>query len=300
MAIKTFPYSPVLGWSASRYDVFSICKRRYYLSYYGKHDQSFPPGLIGKYKDLVSIPLETGGIVHEVIRDLLDRLRKATTDLEYDRFFDHARDTTGRHLRSHRFQEVVYAERPAVEVDDVFPKVQACLENLVESDRYNWLVNVAAPTAGEWIIDRSGYGETRLDNLKMYCKVDSLFPVDGHFYIIDWKTGKAETEKHHRQMVGYAAWACHHLEIKPETVTPVLAYLHPAYMEVEERFDDFDLQRFSVQVRAETEEMYTYCADRDQNIPLGIEHYAMRDDSQVCVICKFRGLCHPAQYCAKL
>ena len=29
-AIKTFSYSPAPGWSTTRYDHFSMCKRNYY------------------------------------------------------------------------------------------------------------------------------------------------------------------------------------------------------------------------------------------------------------------------------
>ncbi len=29
LPIQRYPYTPILGWSLSRYDLFSICKRRY-------------------------------------------------------------------------------------------------------------------------------------------------------------------------------------------------------------------------------------------------------------------------------
>lgn len=299
-AIRKFEFTPVLGWSASRYDMFSVCKRRYYYTYYGQYDRTLPAGFVRKYKELVSISLETGGIVHEVIGFLLRRLSKATDELDRAKFFDFARRKTEHHLRTHKFQEIVYGERSVIEVDNVFPKVKACLENLITSDRYNWLVNVAAPTSSEWIIDQSGYGETRLEDMKIYCKVDFLFPINGEFHIIDWKTGKPEPEKHRRQMIGYAAWACHHLEIGPEIVAPVLAYLHPSYQEVRETFNHFDLEDFAILVRAGTEEMYSYCADCGQNVPLGIEYFPLRNDPRVCLSCNFRGMCHPDEYCAKL
>ena len=34
--IKQFPFTPILGWSSTRYDMFSLCRRRYFYHYYGK------------------------------------------------------------------------------------------------------------------------------------------------------------------------------------------------------------------------------------------------------------------------
>ena len=42
MELKRFDYTPILGWSMTRYDVFSICKRKYYYQYYAKYDPEFP------------------------------------------------------------------------------------------------------------------------------------------------------------------------------------------------------------------------------------------------------------------
>lgn len=39
MNIQTFKFTSILGWSASRYDTFTQCKRKYYYQYYGQYDQ---------------------------------------------------------------------------------------------------------------------------------------------------------------------------------------------------------------------------------------------------------------------
>ena len=180
--------------------------------------------------------------------------------------------------------------------EDLYPKVQVCLENLLDSDRYRWLVGEAAQTSGQWVIEPPGYGESRLDGLKAYFKVDFLFPVGDHFHILDWKTGKSDPEKHRKQLVGYAVWASYHFEVGAEKVVPTIAYLHPRYEEVEEVFNAFDLGHFAIQVRAETEEMREYCRDVEQNIPLNKEQFPLVDDPRICSHCEFRGLCFPDQY----
>ena len=54
--IKRFPYTPKLGWSATRYDLFSICKRRYFFHYYAKYDSEIQVRHLTRFKDLVTVP----------------------------------------------------------------------------------------------------------------------------------------------------------------------------------------------------------------------------------------------------
>jgi len=294
--IKRFAFTPILGWSSSRYDLFAICKRRYFYNYYTKYDQEIPTRKINQFKELVSIPLETGGIVHKVIEVLLNRLRKTSEDVDTDKFFDFATRMTKNHIENRIFEEVVYGEMTEVEVDAVYPKVRESLENLLASNRFDWLVNEAIGSSDEWIIDPPGYGETRIGDLKVYCKVDFLFPIGDEYHIIDWKTGKTDADKHRKQLIGYSTWASYHFETKPTNVKPTIAYLHPDYHEVHETFNAYDLENFAIQVRAETEEIYEYCRDVEQNIPLDKSEFPMVDNQRICEHCNFRGICYPDKY----
>jgi ATP-dependent helicase/DNAse subunit B len=74
--IKKFPYTNILGWSVSRYDVFNNCKRQYFYSYYPKFDKENSLEKITQLKSLTSFALEVGNIAHDVIRDLLFRTSK--------------------------------------------------------------------------------------------------------------------------------------------------------------------------------------------------------------------------------
>jgi hypothetical protein len=294
--IKAFPFTPILGWSASRYDLFSICKRKYYYHYYGKYDPQVPVRLIQELKALSSIPLAIGSTVHSVIQALLTRLKRTSQDIDQARFSGFARQAAEEAARKSAFHEVYYREREAVTLDDLYPKVQDCLSNLLASDRYRWLVEDAIRTSPDWVIDPPGYGETRMDGLKVYFKVDFLFPVGDRLHILDWKTGKQDAAKHRKQLVGYSAWASYHYEVDPERVQPAVAYLYPEYREVDETFNASDLEHFAIQVRAETQEMYEYCRDVEQNIPLDKSEFARVDDPRICSFCEFRGLCFPDQY----
>lgn len=298
--IRQYPYTPILGWSLSRYELFSICKRRYFYHYYAKYDGETPVRRLAQFKDLTTVPMETGTIVHAVIEALLNRLKTTAEPIDRDRFLAFADQSIGASLDGRTFEEVVYGELEAVRPEDLRPKVHASLENLLASDRFRWLVDEAAPASGDWIIDPPGYGETRLGDLKVYIKVDVLFPLGDLIHILDWKTGKPDPGKHRKQLVGYATWAAAHFGIDPERVRPTLAYLYPAYEEVQQSFTAADLQSFAVQVRAETHEMYEYCREVEQNIPLDKQEFPRVDDRRVCAQCAFRAVCFPETYRASL
>ena len=293
---KRYEYTDILGWSATRYGTFSMCRRMYFYTYYSKYDREIPQRVIDGYKKLVSVPLEIGSVVHKVIQILLNRLQKSNEEIDRDRFYDFAKRELKRGLSSKQFEEVVYGNSDAIEASLFQDKVIDCLENLLASERYQWLSNEAWQAKDEWIIEPPGYGETRLDDLKVYCKVDYLFPVDNCYQIIDWKTGKPDPDKHRKQLMGYSAWATHNFEVSTDQVKPVIAYLQPEYTEVEETFNEFDLENLSIDVQAETNAMYEYCRDVKQNIPLGKQEFEMVTNEKICSFCKFRGICYPDRH----
>lgn len=294
--LKQYPYTPVLGWSASRYDTFSICKRRYFYQYYAKYDADVPRARIDRFKNLTSVPLTTGSVVHTVIETLLSRLRKSTEDINRPQFVDFLRRETRHQVMKGVFEEVVYRTMPAVEHADVARTVESCLDTLIGSERYRWLIDEAVKTAADWVIEPPGYGESRIDDLKVYCKVDFLFPVGEDLHIMDWKTGKPDREKHRKQLLGYATWASHQFDVDAVRVKPTIAYLRALYEEVQETFNAYDLENFSNQVRAETAEMHVYCSDVESNIPRDKDEFPKIDNKAVCVRCPFRGLCYPQEY----
>jgi hypothetical protein len=294
--IKKFPFTPILGWSNSRYELFSICKRKYFYHYYNKYDPDIPRRDILRFRELVTIPLEIGSIVHEVIETLLRRLKQSTEEIDTRRLLEFADSKVDIRLKESPFEELVYGQEDQLTKTDLSPAIHRALENLLESDRFGWLMRLSAEHAGEWIIDPPGYGETRLEELKAYFKVDFLFPFDQGYHIIDWKTGKVDQERHRKQLMGYSTWACYHFEVDPGVVWPRIVYLRPDYLEVEETFTAEDLGNFAVQVRAETQEMYDYCRDVEANIPLDKSEFPLVENAAICMYCNFRGLCFPEEY----
>lgn len=294
--IQRFPFSSILGWSLSRYSLFSICKRRYYYQYYAKFDPEIPRPKIDFLKALTSVPLEVGVIVHRVIRALLLRLQSTRRPIDEDRFFNFARSAVEQSISDKVYSEVHYEVLDKIGQDELFPKVELSLENLLRSERYPWLIDEVISTSDAWIIDPPGYGETRINNLKAYVKVDFLFPFEDLIYIMDWKTGKRDLEKHRKQLVGYATWAATQFDVNPERIRPVIAYLQPKYEEIDQELNEFDLEGFAGDVKHETNTMYAYCSDVQKNTPRDKSEFPLIEDQRICSHCNYRGLCYPDLY----
>ena len=288
--VREFEYTPILGWSASRYDKFLTCLRQYYYHYYGKFDPEFPAGKIKHLKNLTSIPMETGSIVHGIIAVILNRLLKTNSEIDRGRFEKFIERQVVHDLSRRAFLEVHYSEMDEVLTSDLLPAVRECLWNFLDSPRLEWVREMALKS-GDWMIEPPGYGEARMSGLKVYCKVVFLFAVDERVVILDWKTGKQDVEKHGKQLLGYSAWAMYHLGVSAAGIDPVTGYLRPEYREVCLSPTEVDLNNFMTRMGEETEEMYSFCRDVPQNLPLDREEFPMTGGTGLCRYCSFRELC---------
>ena len=289
---KRFEYTPILGWSISRYDLFQICKRKYYYNYYGKFDPDIPFNKIKSLKDMTSIPLSIGIIVHITIKALLERLIRTEDSIDEERFYDYAKRKTEEYFNFHTFMETYYGDRKNLETTKIYEKVKLSLSNFIKSDRFNWLLIEAIPNKNNWIIEPPGFGETRIEGMKAYCKVDFLFPVDNNTYIIDWKTGKHEKEKHTKQLIGYTSWASSNLEIDTDKIIPIIAHLQPEYSEIQLSLNNCDIEEFINLVQYETKEMHKLCSNIEENIPKEKEFFNKTSNNTICIYCNFKELCH--------
>ena len=289
--IEKFEYTPILGWSTSRYETFKICQRQYFYSYYPKYDTDYSEYKIKELKSLTSIPLAVGIITHDVIAALLERLLKSESIVDIKRFLGYAEKEMKKYCKQNKFSEVYYEEIKEIDKKELFSSIKRNLENLLNSDRFKWIMEKAIREKHKWIIEPPGYGEFRLDGMKTHCKVDFLFPFDEKTYIIDWKTGKEDRKKHDKQLMGYTCWASYHFKNKPENFCAISAYLNPTYREKELQFKNYQIENFIHNVQKETEEMHSFCEDVSENIPVGKENFKKTTNEKICNYCNFREIC---------
>jgi CRISPR/Cas system-associated exonuclease Cas4 (RecB family) len=296
---NVFQFTSILGWSSSRYEVFDKCKRQYFYQYYTKYASDVPSYKMQKLKSFTSVPLEIGNVTHDVIEAFLKRLQKSDSDIDENRFFEYAKQQTEDYFTHKTFIETYYNQVDPLDMEMVNSKIATCLSNFINSTIYSWLFMKAIYNRENWMIEPEGYGETRLNGLKAYCKMDFLFPVDNHVYILDWKTGKKDEYKHKNQLIGYAAATHNNFNISWNVIFPKIVYLYPEFSELEISLKENDFQDFFAKVKDQTEEMYALCSDKDNNIPLSIDNFPKTPSTPICKYCNFQELCFPDIFDAK-
>ena len=288
---QTYPFTPILGWSISRYELFNKCKRQYFYTYYSKYATNVPQYKLNQLKQLTSVPLEIGNVVHDVLEAFLRRLQKSDSSIDEKRFFEFAHKLSDQYFSSKTFLEIYYNQIKQIDMQKVYDKIDTCLISFINSHCYSWIFMVAMRDRSNWMIEPAGYGETRLDGLKAYCKMDFLLPVDDCIYILDWKTGSKDVAKHTGQLLGYAAAASSNFGISWDRIFPKIIYLFPVFDELEIKLDDTTLMGYFETIRTQTEEMYGYCSSVKENKPSHIDAFELRPSPGICRQCRFQELC---------
>ncbi|GHT58866.1 hypothetical protein AGMMS49531_01760 [Endomicrobiia bacterium] len=294
-AIKKFSYTDILGWSVSRYDRFSNCKRQYFYDYYAKFDKDISLEKIQFLKSLTSKALETGNIVHDIIRDMLKRYQISTKPLNKDKFFKYSYTMTEEYCNSKTFFEHYY-NGEIISTSEIYQKIKSILENFLHSSRFAWIEKNATSQSSEWIIEPGGFGEARINNYKAFCKVDFLFPIADKIYIMDWKTGKPDDKKHSKQLTGYSLWSNYHFGKKAADIIPLVVYLYPAYNERSIKINDYCIAEFVNTVISETKDMYAYLKNIEKNIPKDKKEFSLTSDLFFCKYCNYKEICPSGKF----
>ena len=288
---ETYSFSSVLGWSISRHETFDKCKRQYFYNYYSKYVPDVPQYKLTQLKNLTSVPLEVGNVVHEVLEAFLHRLQKNASDINEQRFFDFARQKTESCFASKTFLETLYRPDTPVDIEKAHARVSTCMRNFINSPCYSWIFMKALINKNDWMIEPGGYGETRLGGIKAYCKMDFLFPVDGEIHILDWKTGAKDQGKHGTQLTAYAMAASHNFNIPIEKIYPKIIYLYPEFSEFEISLGPDDFETLLTRAKNQTIEMQAFCKDPDKNIPLSMDNFPCTAFGGLCSYCNYQGIC---------
>ena len=191
------------------------------------------------------------------------------------------------------FIETYYGCLKAINKDDALVKITKCLTNFIQSPIYTWIFMKAITNKDNWMIEPKGYGETRLNNLKAYCKMDFLFPVDKEIHILDWKTSGKDQYKHSQQLIGYAAAASSNFSIPWNTIYPKIVYLYPEFQEFELALTENDFSSFYERIQEQTLIMQEHCINVEKNMPRPIEDFPLTPSENICKYCNFQELCFP-------
>ncbi|MFM7769279.1 MAG: PD-(D/E)XK nuclease family protein [Bacteroidota bacterium] len=161
--LQTFPFTPILGWSVSRFDTFSTCKRKYFYTYYAKFDSEFSLQEINTLKNLTSEALTIGSLVHDVIETLLKRLQKSTEPIDSEKLKLFIAQKVHEYQQKHTFIEVYYQTKEIRTNDAFIEKIFSMVTKFLQTDRYSWLCNLPESSRRNWIIEPNGYGIYQLN-----------------------------------------------------------------------------------------------------------------------------------------
>lgn len=293
--LKRFPFTPILGWSVSRFDTFSYCKRKYYYTYYGKFDREFPIAKINQLKALTTEALSIGSLAHDVIEAILKRLQKSTDVIDETRMKGFVKAQVQKYMLDKVFSEVYYKEKEEIDEAYIIESVFNAVMIFVKSERFEWIRQLPDTSKQQWIIEPDGYGETRIQTdrgeLKAYCKVDFMLPNGRDIYILDWKTGKQDPDKHRKQLIGYSLFASFHFENKFDRIIPILAYLKDGYSEVLPEISETDIENFKDDMYGDTKAMYRMNLDIENNTPVSKDEFTQTESESKCKYCEFKELC---------
>lgn len=293
--LKRFPFSPILGWSVSRFDTFSFCKRKYYYTYYGKFDREFPIAKITQLKNLTTEALSIGSLAHDVIEAILKRLQKSTDVIDETRMKGFVKAQVQKYMLDKVFSEVYYKEKEEIDEAYIIESVFNAVMIFVKSERFEWIRQLPDTSKQQWIIEPDGFGETRIKtdrgDLKAYCKVDFMLPDGKDIYILDWKTGKADEFKHRKQLIGYSLFASFHFENKFDRIIPILAYLKDGYSEVVPQISEMDIENFKSDMIGDIRAMQNMNVDIENNTPVAKNEFTLTESEGKCKYCEFRELC---------
>lgn len=213
-----------LSWSVSRAALFETCRRAYYYCYYGAWggwEQGAPERtrLLYILKNIKTLPMWTGQVVHETIGEALERYARTGQPITAGELQTRARNR----LRSGwleavqgewrnqpkktNLHELYYGNGkslPREVTDAARQRVYECLDAFAASPVLREIL--AAPYLSWKPVDTIGSFD--LDGLKVWCAIDFAYTdTAGMTRLIDWKTGAEDRESLTTQLACYALYA---------------------------------------------------------------------------------------------
>ncbi|MBT3375582.1 MAG: hypothetical protein HN742_38775 [Lentisphaerae bacterium] len=211
-------------WSVSRAKLFEDCPRAYYYQYYGSWggwERDTDPATRQLYilKNIKTLPMWAGTIVHETIADALNRYSRNNSPIQAGELQAIARQklrsgwvesVNGEWLQRPKrtnLHELYYGDGkslPKEQTERTKERVYGALAAFADAQILHEILTV--PYMNWKPVDQ--LDSFRLQDLKVWCAVDFAFtdPAGG-LRIIDWKTGGEHREALRVQLACYALYA---------------------------------------------------------------------------------------------
>jgi len=296
------------SWSKSRDGVFNACLRAYYYHYYGswngwRHDAPSDVRELYVMKNLQSVPMWTGAVVHDVVRQAVQALREGDplpVDLalvsagqRMQRDFEESR--TGRfRRRPNRMCGLLehYHDLPLTNesLQEAMISVEGCIKRFYTTSSYQTMLHLG-PTS---IVEVEKLESVPLCGCKVWVSPDVIVrSEDGSLIIVDWKTGgSASSEATRLQLAIYGIYAVQTYGASPHNLLAVEENLRLGEQHVYP-LKEWVLDDARKYVDSSIRKMQALLHDRVRNIAL-IRDFPMTDNLVACMGCRFRRACERA------
>lgn len=296
------------SWSVSRDTLFHTCKRAYYYNYYGSWggwERGCDPRTRKIYilKNMCSLAMWAGSIVHEVIAEALRRYARKQAPIRTGELQARARhklrggwvEAVNREWekapKRTNLYELYYGNGkslPEEQTEACKQRVNTCLAAFAESAL---LSEILAASYLSWRpVDQ--LDSFLLDgDLKVWCAIDFAYTdSEGKLRIFDWKTGREKTDSLGLQLTGYAFYAMTTWHAAPDSLDMAGVFLN----------EKARVSRYPVNATTLSEakdRILTSAADMRSFLVDVVANEACEDDFPVtekdwpCTSCNFREVC---------
>lgn len=301
-----------LTWSVSRMRLFKECERAYYYNYYGSWggwDTSVASPLTRKLyilKNLQTLDMWAGGIVHAVIAEALRRYASKKTQVSADQLRETARvklrqgwiEAVNRDWeeapKKTNLSELYYGNGtnlPEERTEAVKERIYGCLDAFAESSVLNEIIRVAymnwkpVDKLDSFLLD---------DGLKIWCAIDFAYvDEDGRLSIFDWKTGSEKQDELALQLACYAIYAVRKWQAPKERLRLAGVFLRDGARVSEYTIAEDELRNAEEKILESRNEMRSRLYDPANNSAQE-KDFPGCENSRICGRCKFREVCSVA------
>jgi hypothetical protein len=296
------------SWSVSRHQMFTRCRRQYYLNYYGARrvrDAANPVvSAVWWLKQITGLKTWIGSLVHEVAQDALNTIRSGR-EVDDEDLMRQARE---------RYRECVRASARGVKCGDrwvslhrhAYPndpvelstedgegRVEELVRSLLGSEAYTHILSIPPQHIREVDEPFQSFvleGVAELGSVKVFAIPDVLLHDGKSIRIIDWKTGEVEAEGIAEQAGIYRLYAYQRYGLPEARITVEIADLLGGGESVEPPGGTpsvADATRFAYHSIGE---MVALIENMSYHT-VKIADFPMTDDLSICQKCGFKRAC---------
>ena len=294
-------------WSVSRHGLFAECRRAYYYNYYGSWggwESDAPPATRQLYllKNLKTMEMWAGSLVHEVIADALGRYARTGHAIAAGELQAQARQKLRagwveavngdwrKNAKKTNLFELYYGNGrslPPEHTERIKARVFDCLANFAEAAVLQEILSV--PYLQWKPIDK--LDSFIMDAVKIWCALDfACTDAAGTLRIIDWKTGSEDSEALKLQLACYAFFASERWMVRPDMVR-----VSGIFLREKARCSDYAM---APDVLVDARDRILMSAAQMRELLMDIEKNAAREadfafcqSPRSCQRCNFREVC---------